>query len=349
MKAQAPLTRVRSLTLRAARPIGIRRVGAVPLVWRSRRHRERPGGILLRPSNTFVTQTFPISIALTWPVPAKTPRSTMRVERHIVSRETLIPGRTPGAVGQRHITYLTRLVQRLRKLTRGEIAGPPLDRAADEAVRQPALDRPANREADASAIRTIAGVAPGFVLNRNAAAAAARDSAVAPPSHRDGIPASTPAPWKRFDLGWTNVAERRRSMRMSPAAPPARSRTSPRTPLERLILRRDAAGASSSVHRPHRPRPSPPQPSTSRTRVELVWASAASVAAAEVSAPASALPFRPSNAPQPQARQAGPSAAFVSAAAQRPEAAAPDMNRLVDEVVRRLDRIARDERMRRGI
>jgi hypothetical protein len=37
------------------------------------------------------------------------------------------------------------------------------------------------------------------------------------------------------------------------------------------------------------------------------------------------------------------------AAAAPAAAAMPDMNRLVDEVVRRLDRLARDERMRRGI
>jgi hypothetical protein len=84
-----------------------------------------------------------------------------------------------------------------------------------------------------------------------------------------------------------------------------------------------------------------------RERVELVWGpGAAGDHTAQPAAPLAAA--APAPAVQVLTAASLPAARPASAPAQPVAAALPEMNRIVDEVVRRIERVARDERMRRG-
>jgi hypothetical protein len=137
-------------------------------------------------------------------------------------------------------------------------------------------------------------------------------------------------------MAWRGAARAEGSE--SPAAggsPPARSRTA-------LAWRSEAASreneAASPVHANGR-----------KSATELVWRRpAAGTGQTEAGSSHGARAVTPS---QPEIR-ADRSATYVPPAPPAPAPAAiqpAEMNRLVDEVVRRLDRLGRDERMRRGI
>jgi len=177
---------------------------------------------------------------------------------------------------------------------------------------------------------------PRFRDLRRARAAAIRqgNESLARPASGAGPELEGHAPFamRAAAMTWRESAPRAATPAPGPSRP-SRARTP-------LVWRRDEAGGEHEATGNRQARRS--------SGTELVWRRASPVAARQESAPArgaAASGFGGGDVYTAAPRPGVPAPAAAAPAAIQPA----DMGRLVDEVVRRLDRIGRDERMRRGI
>lgn len=348
MKPRPALGRLRPLTLRTGRRRPMRVAPRLALVWRARRQLEPAGVALFRTSSTMVVQTFPLSLTMAWPAPAARAgkawheRSTLHRERLLLVQPAVPPARSlellvRQVAGSSDEATRRRLVEVLR------LRAPAARRAAASAGSpKPMLHRPASATAPASALH------PLETRNREA-----RQSA-APVAHAPRRPLRLHV----FGAGSSRPAGRPRTPEVgreipaifAPSIPgrlhrPAR-REPPalpgQTPKARWTAGRGLRLTWTAGRRPL-------EPKAPRAAVDLVWMGPSEAGRPESRAAAAAATAPP--AAVPGMAQLGSSFSGTRAPPATPPAppAVPDMNRLVDEVVRRLERLSRDERMRRGI
>jgi len=332
MRAPQPIGMIRPLALRVGR-FGRRRRPWTPMIWRRRARPSRGGAIPRLPQPAAVTFAPSFALKLEWIWPARfaaAPAPAAGTERPFHRALRRAAGAASAGTGR-----LALLVERLLRR----------DAPAKEAAVAHALyggHAPRRASAEAAGARPRAGSAsPSFapprrrwdiqMLGREPKAARVSIIAASPVSGREPKGALL---WRE---GLTARGPRR-SVRAD--ARTAEANRAPSPPQTALIWPKAAIGPGlPQAARPSAPAARPP-------RTILVWRNAAAGGPAHEEMPA---PF----AAAPAAWRAGAAAqaapATAAAAPAQPAAQAPDMGRLVDEVVRRLERIGRDERLRRGI
>jgi hypothetical protein len=295
-----------------------------------------------------LVQSFPLSLSIAWPAPAAPPgkawheRSTLHRERLLLVQPAIPPARS-----------LELLVRQAARRT-------------NEVVRRQLVE--VLRLRAPAAPRAAAGAGSPKLTMQRAAPVVARACALHPLETPNREPRQAAVP--------VDYAPPRRPLRLHLlGAGSARPAARPRTPEVRREM--PALPASPIPARPHRPArtdaPALPrqakerqtsrrglgltwtarrdavEPTAPRAGVDLVWTSPSEAATVESRAAAAAAMVHSAavrGMPQPGSAY---SAARAPEAAPPAAPAMPDMNRLVDEVVRRLERLSRDERMRRGI
>jgi len=345
MKARPPLGRLRPLVPHAARRAAMRPRRGLALVWRARGRRRQRGVGLLQAVSTVLVRSFPLSLALSW---SATPRPNSKTPPGpaILHRGRLRP--PPIAFAGRFERLVERLSERTHMLTRRE---------AEMIMR---LHDLVTVERRSPAMRVLLSVPTPPARGSGSA-----DSQVDTPKRtRRQLPGiSTPAPvrtpWTRRPAETATPprrAPRSAESRIAPSAsvvPPrglefrrtARGGTAPRLVQPMPKARPEPARAIRLLRQPRR---ASAERATGRPAVDLVWTRAAVAETIWSRADEPVAPAQPAaTAPMPQAWPASPMSRAAAAASS--PAAMPDINRLVDEVVRRLERLARDERMRRGI
>ena len=351
-----------------------------PMVWRRRRAAARPGALPGAARPLILSVSHAVRVGLVWTTQILAAPMERTLER--VVRELLRPGSGPGTPAARGQDRLLTLIERLgQRSGRGTLAAAGQDRLLTLIERLPQRLGPAGRAPGGVDPAVRAGPRPGASPRRTRSVPdPAQGPAVAlaaPAMHRRPA-AAGPAPvasGRRPALAVMAAARRNAPLR---TAAPQVWQVRGRSALPSMPAPRSGAPARMEIpQRPARPRlslawrepgpagPGPAKPGSpgfpglpamARGRTEMVWRNPAALdqpaatAAATTVAAAAPPPGWNAGAAAHAQRWAGSGAApppAAAAAALMP--AMPDVGRLVDEVVRRLERIGRDERLRRGI
>lgn len=371
MRPRPPIGIVRPLVPILGRIRRSRRGGLAQMIWRRGRKRARPPFAARAARPLASSFHYSINLALTWPS-LGTPRTPGEWKLERILRERLrakSPSPLQPGAGQRR---LPASVERLRRSRRGAMTagnvdsrgatGPALSRAVATtpprrggARVEPGGEGPIGRARRRSPVDGI------FAGRPSAARSSARQGIPSGSGARtDGDPAPRLPRGRQTggDAGATvaRMARQARTVAMRPergvraGLPPPAGRTGrpPRSDVgtatrhrpSQLVWRDLLAPQAERSRATLDARASGPR----RARAELVWRDPA--AAERQGEPL--FESRISPPPVRDVEAAGPArtaAAPVSAA----PIPAPDVGRLVDEVVRRLERIGRDERLRRGL
>lgn len=345
MMPRRPLGVLRLLSPILGRALRRRRGPSAPMIWR----RSRRAGPAPQPApavrTTILAPRCTLNLKLVWPAgtAARTgPIGGQEVRTQNVTRET-------GADGARETHRLTTLVERVWLHSGKAVSSSARDAAPARPAASPAGSPAAETQPRQGAAtlsptpllwaRPQAGPVaqlPGRAAMRAGATGLPRRVPMTAPAAargevKVGAPPAARAP---AEILWRSV---------SPEAGTARAQSGPRRAPAALVWRDGTGGGNAA----------PAMPAfaggSGRPRADLIWRRPAPNPAIETgNGPTSASPRGPATA-EPwrgetriRADRAQPAAA--------PAAMLPaEMNRLVDEVVRRLDRIARGERLRRGL
>lgn len=359
MKPGKPISIVRPLVPAAGR-IRTVRVAPVPMIWRPRRRRGDAVSILraAQPAPAPAPVNVSVSLNMVWPAcpPAAVAPATMfeRVIRQIFG------ARRDGP--RIETNRLLRLVETVWRTGPGAASLPPPPPSRrprstisglDPGVR-PSRSHPRRRTVDDTASPgsrpwasrpSRTAVRPD--LGRRAAGRliAARPSALRLPlASVDPATAPPPAPTLRIASRFPSRAARASSPRESTARPPKPEAG----PVATMWRQAGRAGPRLAVA------PSEPffagsaVPPSWRPRTTLVWRDPPPDEDGRETA-ARVNRSMPASSPGPAVFGVAPPMSAAAAAPAPAPAQGPDMGRLVEEVVRRLERIGRDERLRRGL
>ncbi|MBV9883774.1 MAG: hypothetical protein JO276_12270 [Sphingomonadaceae bacterium] len=346
MTPKRPLGVLRLLRPILGRARGRRRGPSASLIWRRPRRAGPAPAASPAARTTIFAPSYSLNLELVWPAgtEARTgPIGRQEARTHLVTRSG------PGG-GARETHRLTTLVERVWL---------HLSRATPSSARDAAPARPAASPASSPAAGTqsrqraptlsptpllwarpkagAVALLPGrAALRAGAPGLPPRQSMTAPATaHADAGVESPPATRAPAETLW-------RSVTAEPGI--ARARGAPRRAPAALVWRSETGKGDAAA----------PMPAFAgghgRPRTDLVWRRPAPNPAIEAGDGRAAASPRDSATDQPWRGETRIRADRAPLAAAPAPAVPPvEMNRLVDEVVRRLDRIARDERLRRGL
>lgn len=356
MKQRPPIGRIRPLAATAGQ-LRMLRAPLVPMIWRRAARPARAISILHAAQPAPVpagTPNIAINIHLAWA--AAPPKPAMVIER--ILHQIFRAGRDGARVETNRLFRLVETLSRAMPPARASLPGP----ASVPGMRRGAARLEWADAADRSSPRFAEPGEPSWSSQMARRATAMRVPASMPSGSRDVDPPALArhAMPRRHRLeaepvitGPGLVARTCLRQRPRPAArpiaepPPGTVRDAPVGATPR-IWKKARGGSATPGFAPFETGNSVTPPASWKPRAALIWRSPSSDDARQEPMRGADVAF---------AASAGQGIALLTAArapAPQPAAApaavqAPDMNRLVDEVVRRLERIGRDERLRRGL